>query len=123
MIDRPSDDRSPSPAPKDIATELQLFTSSEGIEETCTAIISSMPEEVAAFRNGHEKVINKMIGAIMRDSKRKLDAGTLKEVLTRMILESASEGKSEGDEMVTGESQTVDSQMVERQTVEPSQVP
>jgi aspartyl-tRNA(Asn)/glutamyl-tRNA(Gln) amidotransferase subunit B len=44
-----------------------------------------MPDETAAARKGNKNVINKLVGTVMRQSRGRADARSVKEVLDRLL--------------------------------------
>ncbi|KAG6844528.1 hypothetical protein H0H87_006184 [Tephrocybe sp. NHM501043] len=91
--------------PQQIATELQLtaFQASPGsmsnltspgsskfsseIHVICADAIAAMPAEVNAVRKGNKNVLNKIVGRVMKDTRGRADARTLKALLEELILE------------------------------------
>jgi len=92
-------DRS-SAMPSQIARDMQLvaFASASSpssplpssgapseLETLCTDAIKSMPDEAAAARKGNKNVINKLVGGVMRLSRGRADARSVKKILDRLL--------------------------------------
>lgn len=51
----------------------------------CKSTVLAMPSEVSAARNGNKNVLNKLIGAVMKQSRGRLDARRVREVIEQLI--------------------------------------
>lgn len=64
-------------------------TSSESDEDPliafCESAILAMPSEVSAARNGNKNVLNKIIGVVIKQSRGRLDARRVREVIEQMV--------------------------------------
>jgi aspartyl-tRNA(Asn)/glutamyl-tRNA(Gln) amidotransferase subunit B len=45
----------------------------------------AMPSEVSAARNGNKNVLNKIIGVVIKQSRGRLDARRVREVIEQMV--------------------------------------
>lgn len=52
----------------------------------CEDAIASLPDEAGAVRNGNERVLNKLVGFVMKKSKGTVDAQTTRECLKGLLL-------------------------------------
>lgn len=98
----------PSSLPvKEIATELELLamkkpnTSSSPsssavsagsshpseLETLCLAAIADLPSEVKALRAGNPKVINKIVGYVMKKSNGRADATETRSLVQKLVLD------------------------------------
>lgn len=76
--------------PLTLAEELNLLALDENVDDTvnklCIEAIDRLPEESEAVRKGNLRVLNKLVGYIMKSSKGRVDAQIiqtrLKEILT-----------------------------------------
>ena len=57
----------------------------EELQKLCQAAISDLPQEAAAFRSGRKNVLNKLVGHVMRNSRGRADAGSVKQHLEDII--------------------------------------
>lgn len=62
----------------------------DGLRDLCTSVLSSLPDEVAKVRSGKVKVVQRLVGEVMKLSKGKADAKRAREVLLDMC------GQAEG---------------------------
>lgn len=51
----------------------------------CAAAVAAMPREVAALREGHTNVLNKLVGHVMRASRGRADALAVRAMLEEII--------------------------------------
>lgn len=75
--------------PEQIASELQLLSigasEEHGLETLCITAIDTLPGEAAAVRGGNVKVLNKLVGKVMKDSRGTVDAAKIRETLERLL--------------------------------------
>lgn len=97
MLDNPS-----SRPVKEIATELDLLAMNKSsnfpsaastsssqpseLETLCLAAIADLPSEVKALRAGNTKVINKIVGYVMKKSKGRADATETRSLVQKLVL-------------------------------------
>lgn len=55
--------------------------------------MAALPDEVAAVRQGHKNVLNKIVGLVMRQSRGRADAKRVKGLLQNLIDEPTGEQK------------------------------
>jgi aspartyl-tRNA(Asn)/glutamyl-tRNA(Gln) amidotransferase subunit B len=76
--------------PSKLAADLSLAalsenSSSDSLKRLCEEAIAALPEEAGVVRKGNERVIMKLVGKVMKDSRGRADAkaaaGLLKELL------------------------------------------
>ncbi|KAJ3724517.1 Glutamyl-tRNA amidotransferase B subunit [Lentinula raphanica] len=60
-------------------------TSDDTLRDICIRCIDALPAEIAALRAGNEKVMNRVIGWIMRHTKGKADINRAKEILKELL--------------------------------------
>lgn len=85
------------PADTDIkllATQMGLVASADSgadtLAELCRAVIEELPAEAESVRKGKEKVVMRLVGQVMKDSKGTADAKKAREVLLSMLVGEAS---------------------------------
>lgn len=61
------------------------LSSSIDLASFCTQVIDSHPKEVEKYRQGHEKVLMRLVGAVMKLSKGRADAKKVGDVLKDML--------------------------------------
>jgi aspartyl-tRNA(Asn)/glutamyl-tRNA(Gln) amidotransferase subunit B len=60
--------------------------SSENIlHSLCLDAVSALPDEVAAVRQGNKNVLNKIVGRVMRESRGRADARSVRILLEELI--------------------------------------
>lgn len=69
------------------STDATTSTNSTEIDVLVQKAITALPKEVAAFREGHKGVANKIVGWIMRQSRGRADAHQVKEKLEQALKE------------------------------------
>ncbi|KAJ7644265.1 Glutamyl-tRNA amidotransferase subunit B, mitochondrial [Roridomyces roridus] len=72
------------------ARALSLLVESSSDDETaalCAAAIAALPNEAAAYRKGHENVLNKILGRVMKESRGRADSKRVKECLISQLKE------------------------------------
>jgi len=47
--------------------------------------MAALPDEVAAVRNGHKGVLNKIVGRVMRESRGRADARSVRDLVEKLI--------------------------------------
>ena len=83
----------PSPAlPSALAQELSLVAlnsskdeDAELLEGLCKEAIDALPEEAEKVRKGSMKVINTLVGRVMRNSRGRADARGVREKMAEML--------------------------------------
>jgi len=81
------DHRSPA-MPSKLAERLSLLSvrhDSASLEEWCSEAIAALPQEADVVRRGNVKVINKIIGRVMKSSRGTADAQAVKAMLLEML--------------------------------------
>ncbi|KAI0331302.1 Glutamyl-tRNA amidotransferase B subunit [Cubamyces sp. BRFM 1775] len=74
--------------PSQIAEELQLLTVSDGgasLEEWCRDAIAALPEEAEVVRRGNVKVVNKIMGHVMKASRGTAKAQDVRAMLLKLL--------------------------------------
>ncbi|KLO08523.1 Glutamyl-tRNA amidotransferase B subunit [Schizopora paradoxa] len=74
--------------PKVLAQKLGLMALKENagqLEEMCRAAIDALPEEAAVVRAGNERVLNKLVGHVMRSSRGRANATAVHKKLREML--------------------------------------
>ena len=73
-----------------LATQLGLVVSAETgtdtLKELCQSVIDQLPAEAESVRKGKEKVVMRLVGQVMKDSKGTADAKKAREVLLSMLV-------------------------------------
>ncbi|EJD01369.1 glutamyl-tRNA amidotransferase [Fomitiporia mediterranea MF3/22] len=80
--------------PAHIAQELSLLALVVGdrnvgnlIDKYCDEAVKALPEEAEVIRNGNTRVLNKLVGYIMRASKGRVDAQTVQTHLKKLLID------------------------------------
>jgi aspartyl-tRNA(Asn)/glutamyl-tRNA(Gln) amidotransferase subunit B len=82
--------------PKAVAMEqgliaLSVEESSDGfLDSLCQQAISNLPAESDAVKRGNDRVLNKLVGFVMKQSKGRVDAQTVHGHLKTMLLKKSS---------------------------------
>lgn len=74
--------------PKVLAQKLGLTALKETsgqLEELCRAAIDALPEEAAVVRAGNQRVLNKLVGHVMKASRGRANATAVHEKLRDML--------------------------------------
>ncbi|KAH9948793.1 Glutamyl-tRNA amidotransferase B subunit [Amylocystis lapponica] len=73
--------------PWQIAQELSLMSRGDGaeLEKWCAEAIAALPEEAEVVRRGNEKVVNKIVGHVMKASRGTANAQAIRVTLLRML--------------------------------------
>ena len=66
-------------------------TSDDLLRGLCEDAIASLPNEADVVRRGNERVLNKLVGFVMKKSKGTVDAQTTRECLRELLLGSKSQ--------------------------------
>jgi len=82
--------RSPE-MPSVIAADLALMALSEtsttdSLQALCEAAIAALPEEADVVRRGNERVIMKLVGRVMKESRGRADAKAVTDLLRDILL-------------------------------------
>jgi aspartyl-tRNA(Asn)/glutamyl-tRNA(Gln) amidotransferase subunit B len=56
------------------------------LQSLCEAAIQALPSEVAAFRAGKKKVLNKIVGHVMKQSRGRADANIVRNLVEEIVL-------------------------------------
>jgi aspartyl-tRNA(Asn)/glutamyl-tRNA(Gln) amidotransferase subunit B len=78
--------------PSKLAADLSLAafsetdSASDALRRLCEDAIAALPEEVSVVRKGNEKVIMKLVGRVMKDSRGRADAKGAGELLRELLL-------------------------------------
>jgi aspartyl-tRNA(Asn)/glutamyl-tRNA(Gln) amidotransferase subunit B len=74
---------------KSLGTEMGLITSSEdssdSLKALCEQVIEKLPAEAESVRKGREKVVMRLVGQVMKDSKGTADAQKARTMLLAML--------------------------------------
>ncbi|THH14303.1 hypothetical protein EW146_g6012 [Bondarzewia mesenterica] len=84
MLDHKSDEM-----PEEIAQKLSLTALSEEdhmLEKLCGEAVAELPEEAEVVRRGNLKVLNKIVGRVMKSSRGRADAQAVRTTLQNMLL-------------------------------------
>ncbi|KAA1466549.1 Glutamyl-tRNA amidotransferase B subunit [Dentipellis sp. KUC8613] len=88
MLDHPSPER-----PDRLAQELSLMAMQDEpdfLGELCREVITKLPEEAEAVRQGNTKVLNKLVGSVMKSSRGRADAQAVRSKLREVLLPKGS---------------------------------
>jgi len=83
MVDAPTQ-VSPSRLAEDLSI-MALNTNDTAVDDLCSRAIAALPEEADAVRNGNLKVLNKLVGHVMKASRGRADALAIQERLRAII--------------------------------------
>jgi aspartyl-tRNA(Asn)/glutamyl-tRNA(Gln) amidotransferase subunit B len=77
--------------PSKLAADLSLAalsenSSSDSLKRLCEEAIAALPEEAGVVRKGNERVIMKLVGKVMRDSRGRADAKAATDLLKELLL-------------------------------------
>jgi aspartyl-tRNA(Asn)/glutamyl-tRNA(Gln) amidotransferase subunit B len=77
--------------PSKLAVDLSLAalsenSSSDSLKRLCDDAIATLPEEADVVRKGNERVIMKLVGRVMKDSRGRADAKATTEMLKELLL-------------------------------------
>ena len=82
-----------SEAPSKLAAELSLMAMSSSLADVaaslrhlCEDAIAALPQEADAVRKGKEKVIMRLVGHVMKESKGRADAKAVGGILKELLL-------------------------------------
>ncbi|XP_077575824.1 glutamyl-tRNA(Gln) amidotransferase subunit B, mitochondrial [Stigmatopora nigra] len=67
--------------------DLSLVGDAEELRHLCARVVDSHPKEVLAFREGHKKVVNRLIGAVRKESNGRADPVVVRDILMELISE------------------------------------
>jgi aspartyl-tRNA(Asn)/glutamyl-tRNA(Gln) amidotransferase subunit B len=71
-----------------------LIASSEDVQEAlrglCQSAIAQLPGEAESVRNGKDKVVMRLVGQVMKDSRGTADARKAREVLLSLLVKRNS---------------------------------
>ncbi|KAF7967986.1 hypothetical protein HWV62_32393 [Athelia sp. TMB] len=76
-------------APSALAAEMSLLAASstdDTLRTLCEETISALPQEADVVRKGNEKVIMKLVGRVMKESRGRADAKAATELFKEMLL-------------------------------------
>lgn len=86
----------PSPArPAALAAEMSLLamtdraSSVDALRALCEGAVAALPQEAAAVRMGNEKVIMKLVGRVMKESRGRADATAAAALFREMLVHSS----------------------------------
>lgn len=70
-----------------IAQTLKLVASegAPSLAETCRQVLERSPQEIESFRKGNERVVMRLVGHVMKQSKGTADARKAAELLMQML--------------------------------------
>lgn len=74
--------------PSKLAAELSLLAAPDdgaSLEKWCTDAIAALPEEAQVVRRGNVKVVNKIVGRVMKASRGTADAQAVRAMLLQML--------------------------------------
>jgi aspartyl-tRNA(Asn)/glutamyl-tRNA(Gln) amidotransferase subunit B len=67
------------------ARGLEAVSDTSVIEGAVDAVIAAHPEDVARYRGGEQKVLNFLMGQVMRETGGKANPGAVREMLARKL--------------------------------------
>jgi aspartyl-tRNA(Asn)/glutamyl-tRNA(Gln) amidotransferase subunit B len=75
--------------PLDLVRErgLEAVSDTGVLEGAVDAVIAAHPDDVARYRGGEQKVLNFLMGKVMRETEGKANPGAVRELLARMLAE------------------------------------
>jgi aspartyl-tRNA(Asn)/glutamyl-tRNA(Gln) amidotransferase subunit B len=86
-------DQATIPAETDVkllATQMGLVASADSgadaLVDLCRSVIEKLPAEAESVRKGKEKVVMRLVGQVMKDSKGTADAKKAREVLLSILV-------------------------------------
>jgi aspartyl-tRNA(Asn)/glutamyl-tRNA(Gln) amidotransferase subunit B len=83
MFDTPS-----AQSPSQIATESSLIAlpiNDEALEKMCAEAIARMPDEVQSYKRGRVKVLDRLVGHVMKSSRGTANARAVAERFAAML--------------------------------------
>jgi aspartyl-tRNA(Asn)/glutamyl-tRNA(Gln) amidotransferase subunit B len=79
---------------KEIAGQMGLLATPESAQDElralCQSVIEKLPAEADSVRKGKDKVVMRLVGQVMKDSKGTADAKKARELLLSMLSKSLS---------------------------------
>ena len=75
-------------SPNDVAKTLGLIAlpvDDVSLSQLCQSAIQSLPEEASAIRAGNLRVLNKLVGFVMKSSKGRANAAVVQETLKKIL--------------------------------------
>lgn len=81
MVENPT-----SKSPEELARELSILALQDDVGKLCQNAIDALPEEADVIRKGNTKVLNKLVGYVMRLSKGRANAQIVQARLKGMLL-------------------------------------
>ncbi|XP_019717936.1 glutamyl-tRNA(Gln) amidotransferase subunit B, mitochondrial [Hippocampus comes] len=69
--------------------DLGLVSDAQRLRDVCAKVVDSHPHEVQAFRAGNQKVLNKLMGSVQKETKGRADPIVVRKILLDEISESA----------------------------------
>jgi aspartyl-tRNA(Asn)/glutamyl-tRNA(Gln) amidotransferase subunit B len=77
----------PSAIAADLAlTALSETSTTDSLQALCEAAIVALPEEADVVRKGNERVIMKLVGRVMKESRGRADAKAVTDLLRNILL-------------------------------------
>ncbi len=76
-------------SPSIVANELSLYAWSadtDQLNKFCLEAIASLPQEAEAFRRGNVRVLNKLMGYVIKSSRGRVDAHAVQERLKQLLV-------------------------------------
>lgn len=79
----------PETSVRQLAIQLNLISmsssSEDDLQSVCMRAIEALPNEVAALRAGHHNVVNKIVGWVMKETRGRADAKTVRETVIDLV--------------------------------------
>ncbi|KAK0461085.1 Glutamyl-tRNA amidotransferase B subunit [Desarmillaria tabescens] len=79
----------PETSVRQLAVKLNFMSmsssSGDDLQFVCTRAVEALPDEVAALRAGHHNVINKIVGWVMKETRGRADAKTVRETVLNLV--------------------------------------
>lgn len=60
-------------------------SSEDDLQSVCMRAVEALPDEVAALRAGHHNVVNKIVGWVMKETRGRADAKTVRETVIDLV--------------------------------------
>lgn len=80
--------------PSKLANDQSLIAIADGdasLKAWCEEAITSLPEEAEVVRKGNHRVLNKLVGKVMKASRGRADAVAIRTMLLELLVPATSE--------------------------------
>ncbi|KAK0212659.1 glutamyl-tRNA amidotransferase [Desarmillaria ectypa] len=79
----------PETSVRQLAVKLNFMSmsssSEDDLQSVCARAVEALPDEVAALRAGHHNVVNKIVGWVMKETRGRADAKTVRETVLDLV--------------------------------------